>query len=332
MAVAMTLRTKNSSSIPNSSPMEIYSPSSSSTMTLSPESSNSISSPDKSFLSNDHQHQSVRLIDYFVVCGLDKYVDIQPSTDLLINNEPFNPFHCSYHCRVLSHYPTEVSNNPFDENAICRLSMPDGVSIRMHSIDPPSTHPFLITRLDGTRYYGVALTFYEQLNNHEDFIQSKALVSLNKFLENYNQSSHPRRLSLSSSIYASKAICLIASQANYLTMKRILELLYQMTIEHDLLGLAFESHLYNILHELYIPSPLISHSILRLNLGERQLTVYQPCLNDDDLPLLDFNLLEFFSLLSIDGVLDLLTCALLEHQIILKSSGKFFFIRSFSLE
>jgi hypothetical protein len=32
--------------------------------------------------------------------------------------------------------------------------------------------------------------------------------------------------------------------------------------------------------------------------------------------------LEFFSLLGVQGVVDLVTCALLEHQIILKSSGK----------
>ncbi|CAF1500333.1 unnamed protein product [Adineta steineri] len=65
-----------------------------------------------------------------------------------------NPFQCSYRGRVLYHYPNEVLNNPFDEDAISRLSMPDGVSIRLNSPDPPTTHPFLITRLDGTRYYG----------------------------------------------------------------------------------------------------------------------------------------------------------------------------------
>ncbi|CAF5093515.1 unnamed protein product, partial [Rotaria sp. Silwood1] len=53
-----------------------------------------------------------------------------------------------------------------------------------------------------------------------------------------------------------------------------------------------------------------------------QLTVWQPSIHDNDLPLLDFNLLDFFSLL---GVVDLVTCALLEHQIILKSSGIHFF-------
>ena len=241
-------------------------------------------------------------------------------------NQILNPFECSYRCRVLSHYPQELLNNLFDEDAISRLSMPDGVSIKQNSPDPPITHPFLITRIDGTRYYGVALTFFELLNNDDGTSSSleplRAISSLNRLIENYNRTSrNARRSSSSSLVYASKAICLISTQPHYLTFKRILELLYQMTIEHDLLGLPFEAHLYNILHELYIPSPFLSPSVLKFNVGERQLTVWQPSINDDDLPLLDFNLLDFFSLLGVQGVVDLVTCALLEHQIILKSSG-----------
>ena len=329
MAAAMTLANKSSlgNSSKHSSPIvnqiESYSPNSSST-TLSPESSNSISSPDKSFLSNEQQQQSIRLVDYFVVCGLDKYADVEPSSDLT-SEQVLNPFQSTYRGRVLFHYPNEIANNSFDEDAISRLSMPDGVSIRLNSPDPPTTHPFLITRLDGTRYYGVALTFFEQLNNDdgtcsETSSNSTVITSLNRLIETYYRSCrHQRRTS--SLVYASKAICLIGAQSHYSTFKRILELLYRMTIEHDLLGLPFEAHLYNILHELYIPSPSMSHSVLKFNVGERQLTVWQPSINDDDLPLLDFNLLDFFSLLGVEGVLDLVTCALLEHQIILKSTG-----------
>lgn len=210
--------------------------------------------------------------------------------------------------------------------------MPDGVSIRQHSPDPPSSHPFLITRLDGTRYYGVALTFFEQLNpfdetNASEISSYPAIASLNQLIETYLRSSSRTPSSRSSSssssslIYVSKAICLISRQPHYSTLKRILELLYQMTIEHDLLGLPFEAHLYHLLHELYFPSASLSHSVLRFSLGERQLTVWQPSIQDDDLPLLDFNLLDLFSLLGVSGVVDLVTCALLEHQIILKSSG-----------
>jgi len=88
MATAMTLTTKSSivNSSKHSSPIinqrESYSPGSSST-TLSPESSNSISSPDKSFVLTEHQqHQPIRLVDYFVVCGLNKYLDVEPISDL----------------------------------------------------------------------------------------------------------------------------------------------------------------------------------------------------------------------------------------------------------
>ncbi|CAF2145685.1 unnamed protein product [Rotaria magnacalcarata] len=330
MAAAMTLT--NKSSLGNSSKhpspvinsIESYSPASSSTTTLSPESSNSISSPDKSLLLNEHQQQeqSIRLVDYFVVCGLVKYLEVEPLSELP-GEQILNPFQCSYRCRVLCHYPNEISNNSFDEDAISRLSMPDGVSIRQNSPDPPSTHPFLITRLDGTRYYGVALTFFEHINNDDETCSesssSPAITSLNRLIGNYNRTCRHQHRS-SSLIYASKAICLIGSQAHYSTFKRILELLYRMTIEHDLLGLPFEAHLHSILHELYIPSPSSSHSVLKFNVGERQLTVWQPSIRHDDLPLLDFNLLDFFSLLRVEGVVDLATCALLEHQIILKSS------------
>jgi hypothetical protein len=203
--------------------------------------------------------------------------------------------------------------------------MPDGVAIRQNSPDPPATHSFLITRLDGTRYYGVALTFFEQLNpmdegNSAEVSSLPVVRSLNHLIDNYHRTSrHQHRPS--SLIYVSKAICLIGSQAHYCTFQRILELLYQMTIEHDLLGLPFEAHLYHVLHELYLPSPSLSHSVLRFHLGERQLTVWQPSINDGDLPLLDFHLLDLFSLLGVSGVVDLVTCALLEHQIILKSEG-----------
>ncbi|CAF5151577.1 unnamed protein product [Rotaria sp. Silwood1] len=63
---------------------------------------------------------------------------------------------------------------------------------------------------------------------------------------------------------------------HYSTFKRILELLYHMTIEHGILGLPFETHFYNILYKLYIPSSSLLHSVLKFNVGERQLTVWQP--------------------------------------------------------
>ena len=91
MAAAVTLSNKSSlkDSSKHSSPIinerESFSPDSSSLATLSPQSTNSISSPDKSFVysnsSNDQRYPSTRLIDYFVVSGLDKYFDVEPSSE-----------------------------------------------------------------------------------------------------------------------------------------------------------------------------------------------------------------------------------------------------------
>lgn len=74
---------KTSSPVGNS--RASFSPDTSSLATLSPESSNSVSSPDRSFLHNVSSTEpslpTVRLIDYFVVSGLDKFSDVEPIVD-----------------------------------------------------------------------------------------------------------------------------------------------------------------------------------------------------------------------------------------------------------
>ncbi|CAF4016831.1 unnamed protein product [Rotaria sp. Silwood2] len=107
----------------------------------------------------------------------NKYNDVEPISTDLSSEQVLNPFQCSYRCRVLYHYPPEVPNNTFDEDTISRLSMPDGVSIRQNSSDPSTTHPFLIARLDGTRYYAVALTFSEQINNDDESLTESLSTS-----------------------------------------------------------------------------------------------------------------------------------------------------------
>lgn len=86
--MANALQLKSNSPLTNFSPSmnqrDSFSPVSS-LNTLSPESSNSISSPDKSFLLNqtinDEKQQTFRLIDYFVVTGLEKSSPVEPSAE-----------------------------------------------------------------------------------------------------------------------------------------------------------------------------------------------------------------------------------------------------------
>ncbi|CAF1192873.1 unnamed protein product, partial [Rotaria sordida] len=60
----------------------------------------------------------------------------------------------------------------------------DDVSIQLN---PPISYPFLITRFDGTCYYGVALTFFKQFNNDDGTCSKSssatAIISLNRLIE-----------------------------------------------------------------------------------------------------------------------------------------------------
>ncbi|CAF0799820.1 unnamed protein product, partial [Didymodactylos carnosus] len=333
------------------------------------------SSPDKSQLLNDSiiQEQQ-RLIDYFVVCGLDKQADLKPcelatASTIEDGNILLSPLQNSYRCEVLAHYPKDVANNSFDDEAIIRLSMPHGLTFKTHP-EETQTHPFLITRLDGQRYYGMALTFYEKIDDtspicvqmeqlQNDFNQQLEQSSVNKehhshhsrtsllstsmYSSSPSTSSPTKIMSLSSissdyssfqrftksnskrqqllhysrlsdTLYGTKTICLISQYSFYTAYRKILEILYRMESDFDLLGLPLESHLYNLLSDVYLPPP--GH-IMKFYVGEKILSIYRP--QEKELPLLDFSLLEFFQLLGVTNVVDLFTCALLEHQIILKS-------------
>ncbi|CAF0946554.1 unnamed protein product, partial [Didymodactylos carnosus] len=324
------------------------------------------SSSNKSPHLNDSviQEEQQRLIDYFVVCGLDKNVDLEPCESA--GNILLSPLQNSYRCRVLAHYPKDVTNNTFDNEAIVRLSMPHGVTFKTHP-EEIQTHPFLITRLDGQRYYGMSLTFYEKIDDtspicsrmeqlqhdydqqlqqshvdKEPYSQHRRTPSLSTYMSstsspaklmsmstvNSDYSSLQRLMKpnskrqqllhysrLSDTLYVTKTICLISQYAYYTSYRKILETLYRMESDLDLLGLPLESYLYNLLYDVYLPPP--GH-IMKFYVGEKILSIYRP--DEKELPLLDFSLLEFFQLLGVKNVVDLFTCALLEHQIILKSS------------
>ena len=139
--------------------------------------------------------ENARLADYFVICGLDASADLemeaQTENDL---SDSVTPLERSFKCRVLAHYPDYVPWNSFDEKAVrmvspfwktyvkqvaslqktdClihkivlffQLCMPGCVSFRTEKrVTSPKYHTFLITREDGTRYYGYALTFFEEV-------------------------------------------------------------------------------------------------------------------------------------------------------------------------
>lgn len=84
--------------------------------------------------------------------------------------------------------------------------------------------------------------------------------------------------------------------------------------------LSVESYIYNFLYEIPLPQPGRSVQFELVNLQET--VILQRPISIEELPLLDFSLRELFTLLSVNTVIQLFTCILLENQVLICSSGK----------
>lgn len=83
--------------------------------------------------------------------------------------------------------------------------------------------------------------------------------------------------------------------------------------------MSVESYIYNFLYQVPIPRPGRSIQVQIVNSGKM---VIQRPITIEELPLLDFSLEALFSLLTIDHIVQLYTCILLENQVLISSTGE----------
>ncbi|XP_072128707.1 DENN domain-containing protein 5A isoform X2 [Mobula birostris] len=224
-----------------------------------------------------------------------------------------------------------------------RLCMPKGLSFKTQSDNrDPQFHSFIITREDGSRTYGFALTFYEEvaskqicsamqtlyhMHNAEqyDILHTSSAICINS-AEGISENCSDMSTGVSKlqrfnsydiskdTLYVSKCICLITPLPFMHACKKVLEQLYQAVTSLQPPPLPLESYVYNILYE--VPLPPAGRSL-------KFLGVYGPIVcqrpSANELPLFDFPINEMFELLGLENVLQLFTCALLEMQILLYS-------------
>ncbi|XP_048401713.1 DENN domain-containing protein 5A isoform X2 [Stegostoma tigrinum] len=283
-----------------------------------------------------------RFADYFVICGLDIETGLEPD-ELSGENYEQSPLRRTFKSKVLAHYPENVEWNPFDQDAVGMLCMPKGLSFKTQSDNrDPQFHSFIITREDGSRTYGFALTFYEEvaskqicsamqtlyhMHNAEqyDILHTSPTICINSSdSDSANCSDIPTGMTKlqrfnsydisKDTLYVSKCICLIAPMPFMHACKKVLEQLHQAVTSLQPPPLPLESYIYNILYE--VPLPPAGRSL-------KFLGVYSPIVcqrpSTNELPLFDFPINEMFELLGLENVLQLFTCALLEIQILLYS-------------
>uniref|UniRef100_A0A8D8PXI4 DENN domain-containing protein 5B n=1 Tax=Cacopsylla melanoneura TaxID=428564 RepID=A0A8D8PXI4_9HEMI len=291
-----------------------------------------------------------RLVDYFVISGLDIDSGLEPN-----NNNDGESLHCapleqSYQCKVLQHYPENVTSNPFDCNAVCMLSLPNGLQFKTQKhYHEPKFHSFIITKENGERYYGSSLILFEEVNNKKicsamQILQSMHITELSsgtgtgdsmhkkqKFTQlDHNTQSLPRHFKLSSqqnksclsyydftkdSLYVCKSIALISQHAYVQAPCQFLHSLYNLWQSQS--DLSIESYVFYMLYEVTMPGPATSLSFICYP----NITSYlvSPGL-EHELPHFDFPIRQVFMLMGVDVFIQLFTCVLLEKQILICSS------------
>ncbi|KAI1903900.1 hypothetical protein AGOR_G00000170 [Albula goreensis] len=310
---------------------------------------------------------SCRFADYFVICGLDTETGLEPdelsalcqyvkaskardgagrkpaSADKGENFEQ-SPLRRTFKSKVLAHYPENVEWSPFDQDAVGMLCMPKGLSFRTQADSrEPQFHSFIITREDGSRSYGFALTFYEEVTSKQicsamqtlyhmhnaeqyDILQSPAAPGATPLAPPTPSHALSPALSLTrlqrfnsydisrDTLYVSKCVCLLAPLAFPRACRQALEQLHRAVCSPQPPPLPLESYIYNILYE--VPLPLPGRSL-------RFSGVYAPIVcqrpSTAELPLFDFPIRHVLELLGVENLLQLFTCALLEIQILLYS-------------
>ena len=236
--------------------------------------------------------------------------------------------------------------------------MPKGVFFTKNKIPEPAFHSYLLTREDGSRVYGCVLTFYEKMENpnicsamftlctmyeaesHSPSRQSTALTINIEDSDDpsstpisYEQAALSERHSTptkpdyvgsfekydpeSDVLFVAKCLCLVMQHPFVSAAKSYLLGLLDICLQESELDLMIESYIYNILYEVPPPPP---GRTMRFTCSGNPVTVQNPTL--DELPLFDYSMKEVILTLGIENVVDLFTCVLLEHQILMVSAGK----------
>ena len=249
-----------------------------------------------------------RLVNNFAIVGLT-------SDDLRAQVTKNNFLADTYTPTVLSYFP---HNKNFDGNAICTLCLPDGLHLKQIPFpedEQPEFHSFLITKEDGSRTYGCALSFYE-VNTDQKLVE--AVKSQQQIAENaliISESDEGLQKG-SGSLCVQKCICFTSSFPHVSPLKQYLLQLHKTTIGGQKLLLPFETYLSNLLND--VPAPLPGKSI-QFHGPLSKLTCKMP--GTLDFPLCDYSLLSLVQKIGLKNLVKVFTCVLLEHQLLIKSAS-----------
>nr|CDS23721.1 RUN [Echinococcus granulosus] len=262
--------------------------------------------------------------DYFFIAGLNPEIQLQPYFPHVkhsVENLP-NIVHSAYKCHILQHFPEHSRSFPFSDESTALVVMPNGLRFftethpLLQKARGPFRHAFIITREDGQRVFGYAILFPEEVTH------PAVKATLRERQKRYRSSPDSE-----CRFFTMKAVGILSRWAFVSGFFGWLEDLWSSVYRKQMGDLTIESFVYNLLFEAHLAEPgqcsIVSgpacpHFFFRPSNyhGEDEAR----CAMSSWLPVFEYPLVQLLQLFSSSNLIRLLTCAFLEHRIVLLSA------------
>eukprot|EP00049_Salpingoeca_infusionum_P015830 m.311479 g.311479 ORF g.311479 m.311479 type:complete len:993 (-) comp15956_c0_seq1:6014-8992(-) len=271
------------------------------------------------------------LVDYVVVSGLDPEKDLATiSSDAEVEDFSLSPLQTAFQPNVLESYPScRPWHTVFNVQDVVLLSFPRGLMFKREGDTRRICfHTFVLTRDDGTKAYGANLVFYERVQSQKLLTAVKVLETMHLAQQEYEFHPSHRSSSLvprpssragfdpeTQALFAPKCLTLVSSVPAVASFEQLMRQLFMLSqhkpgvVSQNMVVECVENLLYSV--PLPPPGMTVEFSCIA------PIQCHIP--GSEQLPLFQHSMRRLFSLFPPLKIIKLLTCALLEKQLIIRS-------------
>ena len=153
-----------------------------------------------------------------------------------------------------------------------------------------------------------AIPYREHMESFQTYLQNKS-PSPTPEITLYDSKKH--------NLLVSKCLCVIMPLPFTTAARTCLNRIYQGGLQEEELNLTLECYVYNLIYEVPLPPPGRN---MKFTCMTEEVMCQRPGVNE--LPLFDYPIEDLFAIVDVKDFLKLLSCLMLEHQILILGCGK----------
>lgn len=241
-----------------------------------------------------------RLVDYYLVIGFGRFQEYTGK----LSSTKFAPEDVIIQPSILSSYPPKNSLKDMEiPDMLCNMVFPLGMKLSSDERQPLN-FPIVMTDVYGCRIYGSVLIIYEPLDP----------MTVDDIIIRIETEKPKKMFNSTSTVYVPKAVVLLSHYPFFHLFSTALKQFYRISLVAS--PLPLERVITNFVHE--VPLPPQGRVEVVIGIADVMFQLRRPPPNQ--LPMVDFSYRPLFMCISIDNVLTIFRCMILEVSVCFTSS------------